>query len=127
VSRVYSEKVIVDVCSGTAAYVFQFYSALATTRVPITPDSSFGGSLLDYLLNVYGSSDPYIAEEIAITESWSQWDEWRDVDSDLHQVPPKFKEDWPPPQAWVSTLDWGPLSQASGRRRLHCVNIRTRK
>jgi hypothetical protein len=127
VSRVYTEKVIVDVAAGTASYIFQFYSALASTRLPPEIDPSFGGSVLDYFLVVYGTSDPFLVEELAITESWSQWDEWRDVDSELHQIPGSFKEDWPPPQAWAQSVDWNPLSQSSGRRRLHCVNIRTRK
>lgn len=126
-SRVYTEKVIEDVCIGTAAYIWQFYKALGSTRIDFEAPPTFGGSLLDFFLNVFGSSDPYIAEEVEITESWSQFDVWHNVDTRLHLIPLRFKADWPPPQQWAKQIDWGALSQNNPRFRRKCVNIRTRK
>ena len=125
-SRVYTESVIADVCQGTAAYIWQFYKALPATRLTIAASPGFGGSLLDFFLNAFGTSDPFESEEIAIAQSWSQWDVWHTVDSQLHRIPLAFKASWPPPQQWVQTVDWRPLTQENPRSR-HYGKYRTRK
>lgn len=123
-SRVYTEKVVNDVVQGTAAYIWEFFGALAETRLEIAATPGFGGSLLDFFLNVLGTSDPYIEQEIAITKSWSQWDVWHTVDEPssllaprTHKIPLSFKAEWPPPQQWAAGIDWHPLSQNSARHR----------
>lgn len=118
-SRVYTEKVITDVCQGTIAYVWAFNGAIASTRIPLAIAPGPGSTLLDLFVNYFGLEDPYTAEELAITRAWSTAgpNKWGPEDSQLHVIPLSFKAAWPPPQKWVVTVDWNPLSQNSARKR----------
>ena len=135
-SRVYTDKIIRDVAIGTAAYINSFQRALASTRISFEAPPTFGGSLLDFVLNVFGSSDPYIAEEVAITASWSISDgsQWLGTDFGssgnksvrTHLIPTAFKASWPPPAVWAQTVDWHPLTQDNPRHR-HFGRYRSRR
>lgn len=135
-SRVYTENILVDVALGTASYIAAFQKSLASTRIDVPNSLGPGTTLLDFFLNVFDTSDPFLPEEVAITAAWSLSDGSQFFGAEsgnefqygarLHLISPSFKASWPPPQVWVKTVNWGPLSQNAPRHR-HFGRYRTRK
>jgi hypothetical protein len=124
VSRVYTTKSVIDCAEKTARYCGIFLAALPETRIAFEELPNPASSLLDLLLSIFGTSDPYTPEEVTIAGSWTAWDAWRKVDSKLHIIPIAFKAKWLPPKAWIR---WkiqndpnflGPLPQSSNRIRV---------
>lgn len=114
-SRVYTERSIRLAVGTTAIYCSSFLKALPGARISFPGTTGPGTSLLELFLNLFDTSDPYLAKEVEIFHDWvfsSKDFPLRDssvADSRLHAFTKKFEADWPSPAAWArGKLEYAP-------------------
>lgn len=125
VSRVFTEASIRLAWNTGAAYAEGFLGALQGQRISGAYTPSPGSTLLELFLNLFDTSDPFLAAEVVILHSWlastSGWGapalSTRGDSGKLHSLTPEFKAQWPPPAERVKQIlreqpgFFNPLSQ----------------